>query len=1089
MYFKQGSAIEKELITATSGGTLTLTASSETYQIFTGTQNHTLKLPDATTMPKGRRFEVLNSSTGTITVQDSTAAVLGTIAAGASSIFRLMDNSTAAGTYDVAAATGGGGGGLSATETVQFNALAAIGFGPSSRVLKYNKEEVGGNYWTTKTSMNTGRDYHSGFTLNGFGYVCGGVGGAPIDTIEYYHDDNNFWLLRASMPGVMATQTGFDLNGFGYQCAGSTAITAETARNFKYNDSTNTWATKGSLLLARYAPNGFSIGGYGFVNSGEVSSLTDTAETELYSDVNDAWYVRAPNTITKEYSRAAVLNDFAYTGGAFRYVGSTDVATSEKYSYASNSWTTIADYLTAASQYAIGSINGAIYVAGGSGPISTVGEYDDFTNIWVSKASLSGARRQPHGVSLNGIFYATGGATTLTTVEQYKNGVAYTLGLLKVSNAAPSTIAASVLLNNLTSIVGVQIRSDGDTWKNLTSAGGSATKQGETLSIKFQPTGLPFISGSFGAVGSASYAYDVNADSWVQKSGPTTERGSGGNFNINGIGYVAGGQNPAGSVYYALLDAYNYSTDVWTSKTAMPANKAYSQASWNLNGFGYYSAGQAVAGSGTSVTTSYKYNPTANTWSTNTAINSNVAGGGGSIINGRGYVAGGAVSSGSPTSNCQQFNDILGTWVNKTGNASGQYNTGGFGIIGRMYLTGGNFGGDTGLTQYYNDQSDSWSTVASNPNTGSAYEAGNFISGGYAYVAGTNFTAANSRYSPAADLWLSRASLPHVTAGGAGQSFQPSESYEYDLRVQIPAYFAGVGGVVWAAKGSLITARNLAAAGFTGDKSVVVGGYSGPKSSTEAYDSVLDSWSSFTSLPAARGAMCGFVLKGKFYNTTGLDGSSNPTNTTYAFNNDTKVWDTKASTNVANRERLHQTNGGELNGLGYIVGGSFSSNLNSSEQYDQIANTWTTKASTNNSNRDYIGSFTVDGFWTIIGGADFNETSFFNAVEQYDDASNTWITKNNYPTSQEGIGGMLYKGVGYAWGGRSGGSPIASAYKYNPVADSWIAIQSIPTALAFTSSTSEGLSISGTTGSDSALVYKLVPTINNAVLSAGLAIT
>jgi hypothetical protein len=58
--------------TATSGGTKTLTSASENWQVFTGTSNHKLVLPDCTTLEEGRRFTVENRSTANIDVESAT---------------------------------------------------------------------------------------------------------------------------------------------------------------------------------------------------------------------------------------------------------------------------------------------------------------------------------------------------------------------------------------------------------------------------------------------------------------------------------------------------------------------------------------------------------------------------------------------------------------------------------------------------------------------------------------------------------------------------------------------------------------------------------------------------------------------------------------------------------------------------------------------------------------------------------------------------------------------------------------------------------------------------------------------------------
>lgn len=57
--------------TASSGGTLVLTATSNMIQEITGTMNHTVQMPDPSTMALGTPFIVINNSTGTVSINSS----------------------------------------------------------------------------------------------------------------------------------------------------------------------------------------------------------------------------------------------------------------------------------------------------------------------------------------------------------------------------------------------------------------------------------------------------------------------------------------------------------------------------------------------------------------------------------------------------------------------------------------------------------------------------------------------------------------------------------------------------------------------------------------------------------------------------------------------------------------------------------------------------------------------------------------------------------------------------------------------------------------------------------------------------------
>lgn len=65
--------------TATAAGTTTFTNASSYQQIFTGTTTQTVVLPDVTTLALGWTFEIINNSTGNLTVNSSGGSLVGTV--------------------------------------------------------------------------------------------------------------------------------------------------------------------------------------------------------------------------------------------------------------------------------------------------------------------------------------------------------------------------------------------------------------------------------------------------------------------------------------------------------------------------------------------------------------------------------------------------------------------------------------------------------------------------------------------------------------------------------------------------------------------------------------------------------------------------------------------------------------------------------------------------------------------------------------------------------------------------------------------------------------------------------------------------
>lgn len=87
-------------VTTASASTLTLTVSSEMIQVITGsTSGQIVKLPDATTLSTGYRYEVWNATSVNLTVQDSGAGALVLLAPSERVVFILQVASPAAGTW------------------------------------------------------------------------------------------------------------------------------------------------------------------------------------------------------------------------------------------------------------------------------------------------------------------------------------------------------------------------------------------------------------------------------------------------------------------------------------------------------------------------------------------------------------------------------------------------------------------------------------------------------------------------------------------------------------------------------------------------------------------------------------------------------------------------------------------------------------------------------------------------------------------------------------------------------------------------------------------------------------------------------
>lgn len=98
-YFKYGHLVETTATIATAGGTTTLLNNSAPVQEFTGSANQTVVFPNATTMVKGQSFSIVNRSSGVLTINYNGGTNIGYIQQGETFVYKLTDNSTAAGLW------------------------------------------------------------------------------------------------------------------------------------------------------------------------------------------------------------------------------------------------------------------------------------------------------------------------------------------------------------------------------------------------------------------------------------------------------------------------------------------------------------------------------------------------------------------------------------------------------------------------------------------------------------------------------------------------------------------------------------------------------------------------------------------------------------------------------------------------------------------------------------------------------------------------------------------------------------------------------------------------------------------------------
>lgn len=250
------------------------------------------------------------------------------------------------------------------------------------------------------------------------------------------------------------------------------------------------------------------------------------------------WVPKTPMPVSQSGFSTAVINGLVYVIGGSD--GNSDSDWVQVYNPATDTWVAGPSLPVAVSSPMTETANGKIYAIGGwTGPWSTditniVQEFDPATQTWTLKTNMPDQRAYAATAVHNGLIYIVAG---------YGPGVEYA-SLLWYSPAMDAWSTGSPMSHSRRSSVGATI--DG----NILVYGGYST------------TYVPN-AGYFRSLES----YNPEMDTWMSKA----DGKAGIAFGVtvfNNLMYVFGGNTWEGSKDW--VDAYDISTDQWTSKTPMP---------------------------------------------------------------------------------------------------------------------------------------------------------------------------------------------------------------------------------------------------------------------------------------------------------------------------------------------------------------------------------------------------------------------------------------------------------------------------------------------------------------------------------------
>ena len=266
------------------------------------------------------------------------------------------------------------------------------------------------------------------------------------------------------------------------------------------------------------------------------------------------------------------------------------------------------------------------------------------------------------------------------------------------------------------------------------------------------------------------------AGAWVSRASMPTTRRALAVTVANATLYAIGGANAAGTVL-RTVQAYNPTTNAWTTKASIPAARQGGNGAVTLNGTVYLPGGEDAAGALTR--TLYAYNVATNVWSTRAPMPAYGACGGSAVIAARVYVFSGCTRS-STGANIDagllhRYNPTTNTWTTLKTAPVTHFRPVVAASGGKLYVAGGNNAAGTALRRVdvYDPATNTWSVGTAMPtaraNAGAAFVAGKwYVFGG---KKGTTYLNTLEVYDPAANAWTSRPAMPTARAalgvGGA----------------------------------------------------------------------------------------------------------------------------------------------------------------------------------------------------------------------------------------------------------------------------------------------------------------------------------
>lgn len=133
----------------------------------------------------------------------------------------------------------------------------------------YEYDPLIDSWKTLKVLPSSGRGKAASFSINGIGYIIGGVKSNKSNDCWSYNPSNDSWNQIADFPYDIHSASGFELNGYGYITGGVINGKASN-KTWRYDPQQNNWILIESFSIGRKQHYSFSLNGKGYVGGGEL---------------------------------------------------------------------------------------------------------------------------------------------------------------------------------------------------------------------------------------------------------------------------------------------------------------------------------------------------------------------------------------------------------------------------------------------------------------------------------------------------------------------------------------------------------------------------------------------------------------------------------------------------------------------------------------------------------------------------------------------------------------------------------------------------------------------------------------------------